>query len=77
MQRKAKLRRPELATTITDSRRKISNNLDLVAPLTFLIPTSSDESADFAIERLIKLMHAIKRVINDTARKIITRVLFP
>ena len=57
--------------TKNDSNMNCKNNCFADAPITFLKPTSLDRSIDFAVDKLIKLIHAISKInapINDNIK---------
>jgi len=62
-----------MITIRTDSLINCLNKLPIFAPNTFLTPTSNERLADFAVERLIKLIHAIINIRMATAVKIYTK----
>ena len=62
---------------ITDSKRNWVMSDFLSEPKVLRIPTSLALSADLAVDRLIKLIHAITRMNKAMSRKIATAFSFP
>jgi hypothetical protein len=67
----------EINVSRIDSPKNCLAICDLVAPITFLMPTSVALFADLAVARFIKLIQAIMRINNAIIEKIITSFILP